>query len=52
MMSIDGRSSILIVDDSPGNIDLFRGILGVEYDISSASSGMEGLELATGIHPT
>ena len=42
-----GRNHVLIVDDSLGNIELLGSILGEEYAISFASSGAEGLALAT-----
>ncbi|MDR3368803.1 HD domain-containing phosphohydrolase [Rhodoferax sp.] len=45
---MNSRSRILIVDDDLGNIELIGQILGAEYDISFASSGKEGLELAMG----
>ena len=45
---MNSRSHILIVDDDLGNIELIGQILGAEYDISFASGGKEGLDLAIG----
>jgi len=42
-----GRNHVLIVDDSLGNIELLGSILGETYAISFATSGAEGLDLAT-----
>ena len=41
------RPNILIVDDSLGNIELLGNILGADYGVSFASSGQEGLDLAS-----
>ena len=46
-MGSHDRPNILIVDDSLSNIEFLGNILGSEYGISFASSGQEGLELAT-----
>jgi putative two-component system response regulator len=45
-MNANGRSHVLIIDDSLGVIELLESILGSEYDISFATNGVEGLELA------
>ena len=45
-MKTESRQSILIVDDSLSNIELLDSILGHAYDISFASDGVEGLDLA------
>ncbi|MDD5286616.1 MAG: response regulator [Desulfuromonadaceae bacterium] len=38
--------TILIVDDTPENVDLLEAILSAEYDIRSAASGSEALQIA------
>lgn len=40
------RPSILIVDDSPENIDVLAGILGAEYGIKVAINGAKALKIA------
>jgi putative two-component system response regulator len=46
-MKTGSRSNLLIIDDSLSNIELLGSILGADYDIAFASSGAEGLELAS-----
>jgi CheY-like chemotaxis protein len=38
-MSEHGRARILIVDDTPFNIEFLEGFLGAEYDVTAAASG-------------
>jgi len=45
-MSADGRSRILIIDDSPGVIEFLDGVLSPDYEVSFATSGIEGVALA------
>jgi len=40
------KQTILIVDDTPENIDILNGILGAEYKIKVALNGKKALELA------
>ena len=42
---VSGRPSILIVDDTPTNIEILLGILEDEYELSFANSGYEALAL-------
>jgi putative two-component system response regulator len=44
---VNSRSHILIVDDDLSNVELIGSILGSQYDISFASDGQEGLNLAS-----
>ena len=46
-MNPESRSNILIIDDSLGVIELLESILGAKYNVRFASTGAEGLELAT-----
>lgn len=48
---IDKNWRILIVDDEPNNLQLLRQILKGRYNISLASSGAEGIELAKKLMP-
>ena len=50
-MTANGRSHVLIIDDSLGVIELLESILGSEYDVAFATNGSEGLDLA-GRYPT
>lgn len=40
------RHSILIVDDSPANLEALNAVLGADYDVVFATSGQEALDLA------
>ncbi|HEY3383492.1 MAG TPA: diguanylate cyclase [Vicinamibacterales bacterium] len=40
------RQSILIVDDSPANLEALHEVLGPDYELLFATSGQEALELA------
>ena len=46
-MSAGGRQRILVIDDSVGVIELLESVLGVDYDVSFATSGAEGMDLAS-----
>jgi putative two-component system response regulator len=43
--------TVLIVDDSPESIDVLRGVLGSEYRVFVAISGMKALEIAPVVNP-
>ena len=40
------RPTILIVDDSPANLDLLKGILRETYKLKAATSGEKALQIA------
>jgi putative two-component system response regulator len=42
----ENTRTILIVDDTPANIDLLSSTLGTEYNVITATSGSEALEIA------
>lgn len=42
----DGRPTVLVVDDETDTADIYTDILGGEYDVRTAYSGEEALELA------
>ena len=46
-MKSNARPNILLVEDALGNIELLGNILGADYGVSFASSGQEGLDLAS-----
>jgi twitching motility two-component system response regulator PilH len=47
------KGTILVVDDSPTEIHIFRKILEKQgYDIIVAKDGQEGVEKATQVHPS
>jgi len=45
------RPTILVVDDTPENIDVLRGILGAEYTLKVANSGLLALKIAAAQPP-
>ena len=45
------KTTILVVDDAPSNIDLLRGILKPEYKVRAAISGEAALKIATSDNP-
>ncbi len=45
------RSTILVVDDTPENIDVLRAILGADYAIKVANSGQLALKIAAAQPP-
>ena len=45
-MGNDSRQSILVVDDTPGNIDLLRGMLSPQYTVKVATRGKKALQIA------
>lgn len=45
------RATILVVDDTPGNIDILRGLLKDDYKIKIATNGEKALKIANS-HPT
>src|SRR5574343_786747 len=48
---IDERASILVIDDTPGNLSLLNQLLRTHYRVKLANSGERGLELAA-LSPT
>ena len=46
-----GRPVVLVVDDTPENIDLLDGVLSADYDIKAALNGAKALEIARGDDP-
>jgi len=44
------RKTILVVDDTPANIDVLEGVLGPDYNVKVALGGERALELAE-LHP-
>jgi len=45
------RSSILVIDDSPDNLTLMRGVLGADYLVKVAINGHKGLSIARSDDP-
>lgn len=45
------RSSILVIDDTPANIEVLYAMLAQDYEILFATSGPQGLELAATANP-
>lgn len=45
------RETILVVDDTETNIDLLLSFLSEEYDVSVATNGWDGIDLACSIRP-
>jgi len=45
-MSNTEKNTLLVVDDTPGNIDVLRGILGADYTIKIANNGPLALKIA------
>lgn len=45
------QKSILIIDDTPENIDLLAGILKPEFTVKAATSGRIGLKIASSRPP-
>lgn len=48
---MDGKKTILVVDDTPENIDVLVGLLSSEYRVRAATRGIKALELAASDHP-
>ena len=42
----EGQASILVIDDTPGNLSLLNQLLRTHYRVKLANSGPRGLELA------
>ena len=45
------RPRLLIIDDVPGNIRTLAAVLEDEYELSMATNGLEGLDLAASLPP-
>ena len=45
------KSTVLIVDDTPENIDVLNGVLGGEYKVKAALNGDKALKIAQGKNP-
>ena len=39
------KNTLLVVDDTPENIDVLRGILGADYTVKIATSGQLALKI-------
>lgn len=50
-MDLIGKQTVLVVDDTPENIDVMTGILGEEYRVKVALNGEKALELANADPP-
>jgi len=50
-MTIDTRSTVLVIDDTPANLSLLNQLLRPHYRVKLASNGARGLELAAGSVP-
>ena len=50
-MNSTEKNTLLVVDDTPENIDVLRGILCTDYIIKIANSGQLALKIATAQHP-
>jgi putative two-component system response regulator len=48
---MEGGKTILVVDDTPENIDVLVGLLSSEYRVRAATRGIKALELAASDHP-
>ncbi|WP_041523074.1 HD domain-containing phosphohydrolase [Gilvimarinus agarilyticus] len=48
---MEGKKTILVVDDTPENIDVLVGLLSLEYRVRAATRGVKALELAASDHP-
>ncbi len=51
MVDEQNRPSVLVVDDSPENIDILKALLSSEYKVRAANRGLRALELAQGPNP-
>ena len=50
-MNVEGRSTILVIDDTPANLSLLNQLLRTHYRVKLANSGAKGLVLATSAAP-
>lgn len=44
-VTVTGRDTILVVDDEPMNLFLFTNLLGIRYNVITAGSGREALDI-------
>lgn len=45
-MAAEGRGRVLVVEDSPMMVRMYRMVLGARYDLTFAGDGAEGLDAA------
>ena len=50
-MSNPDRPIVLAVDDTPENLDIVNGILGIDYDVKVAVNGHIALKIAQSLSP-
>lgn len=50
-MKVNEKNSLLVVDDTPENIDVLRGILGEDYIVRVATSGQMALKIVAAQPP-
>lgn len=48
MSELNEKLTVLVVDDTPENIDVLRGVLKDEYKVKAAVSGERALKIANG----
>jgi len=51
MSESESRSRVLVVDDTPENVDVLAGVLKADYQVSVALNGEKALKLAQGEKP-
>ncbi|EFL52440.1 response regulator receiver modulated metal dependent phosphohydrolase [Solidesulfovibrio fructosivorans JJ]] len=51
MQNNNGRQTVLVVDDSPDNIDVLAGILASAYNVKATKSGAKAIDLAIRFKP-
>ncbi len=47
----DGKKTLLVVDDTPANIQLVVGLLRGQYKVKAATNGKKALEIAATVPP-
>ncbi|MBF0426092.1 MAG: two-component system response regulator, partial [Magnetococcales bacterium] len=45
------KQTVLVVDDTPENIDILSGVLGNDYRVKAAPDGVRALRIAEGTAP-
>ena len=51
MSGLDKKDIVLVVDDTPENIDVLLGVLGTEYIVKASRNGEKALKIARGEDP-